>query len=214
MHRHGHLSILLVDTHDVMRRGLRSLLSRRPDWDVCGEAKNRHDAVDLTVKLQPDIVILDLENVDGIETARQIKRAHHETEILIYTVQDEEYRVAEAFRSGVRGYILKSDDEDSLIEAIEALANHLPFLGTNASEVLLQELKTHGGGEEPHSLTRREREIIQLLSDGHSNRKIASRLQISEKTVEAHRTAIMRKFRFKSITELVRYAIRSRLIQP
>jgi DNA-binding NarL/FixJ family response regulator len=206
---------LLVDAHDVMRRGLRSLLSRRSDWHVCGEAKNRHDAIDLTVKLQPDIVILDLENVDGIETARQIKRAHNETGVLIYTAQDEEYRVTEAFRAGVRGYILKSDNEDSLIEAIEALANHLPFLGTNASEVLLQELlKTDGGGEEPHSLTRREREIIQLLSDGHSNRKIASRLQISEKTVEAHRTAIMRKFRFKSITELVRYAIRSRLIQP
>jgi DNA-binding NarL/FixJ family response regulator len=115
----------------------------------------------------------------------------------------------------VRAYILKSDDEGHLIEAIDALANHLPFLGTDASEVLLQELlKTHAGREERLSLTRREREIIQLLSDGQSNRKIASRLEISEKTVEAHRTAIMRKFRFKSITELVRYAIRSRLIQP
>jgi DNA-binding NarL/FixJ family response regulator len=115
----------------------------------------------------------------------------------------------------VRGFILKSDDEGNLTEAIDARANHLPFPGTNASEVLLQELlKTHAGREEQHSLTRRERGIIRLLSDGQSNTKVTSRLEISEKTVEAHRTAIMRKFRFRCITESVRYAIRSRLIQP
>jgi DNA-binding NarL/FixJ family response regulator len=210
-----HVTILLVDAHAVMRRGLRSLLEPHTEWRICGEARNGRDAVDLTHRSKPDIVIFDLADGDGIETVRKIRRANPATEILIYTVHDEEYRVAEALRAGVRGYVLKSDSEDNLIGAIDALANHLPFLGTHASEMLLRELlKTHKELEGPNPLTHREREIIQLLSDGQSNKKIASRLQISAKTVEAHRTAIMRKFGFKSITELVLYAIRSRLIQP
>jgi DNA-binding NarL/FixJ family response regulator len=210
------LRILVADDHDILRKGLRFLLTEHPGWSVCGEARNGREAVELTSALKPDIVILDLElpELNGIEATQQIKRQLPKTEVLIFTMHDRENLIAESLRAGARGYVLKSDSEEKLIEGIHALAKHLPFFSTTASETLLEHLLKAAGSEEASVLTNRERDIVQLLSKGKSNKQVASHLQISVKTVETHRSAIMRKLGLKSVAELVRYAIRNNIINP
>jgi DNA-binding NarL/FixJ family response regulator len=184
---------------------------------VCGDAKNGTEAVKLALELKPDVVIIDqaLPELNGVEATRRIKEALPETEILFLTTHGENHVIAEALRAGARSYVLKSDCEDKVIEGIEALAQHLPFFNTRASEMLLDHLLNRDAeADETRILTDREREIIQLLADGKSNKDVASSLKISIKTVESHRSAIMRKLDFKSITDLVRYAIRNKLIEP
>jgi DNA-binding NarL/FixJ family response regulator len=212
----ANLRIFLADGHDVLRRGLRSLLASHSNWHICGEARSGLDAVKLATKLKPDIVILglDMPELNGIEATRQITAARPATQVLFYTVHDEEYLIVEALRAGARGHVLKSDREDTLIAAITALSKRLPYFSTRAAEALVGQLIKSGPGSNDTHVTGRERQIIQLLADGKSNKQIADQLKISVKTVEAHRSAIMRKFGFKSITELVRYAIRNGLIEP
>jgi DNA-binding NarL/FixJ family response regulator len=209
------LKILVADGHDVLRRGLRSLLSSHPGWLICGEARSGMEAVKLAAELSPDIVILslELEELNGIEATRQIKKNHPVTEVLLYTIHDEEYLIAEAFRAGARGHVLKSDSEETLMEAVSNLAKHIPFLSTTAAETLLNHMLKVGTSYETRALTTREREIIRLLSEGKSNKEIGNHLRISVKTVEAHRSTTMRKLGFTSVTELVRYAIRNGIIQ-
>jgi DNA-binding NarL/FixJ family response regulator len=185
-------------------------------WSVCGESRSGLVTVKLASELKADIVILglDLTELNGIEATRQIKRNRPSTEVLIYTIHDEQSLIADAFRAGARGHVLKTDSEDTLIEAVATLAKHVPFLSTPASETLLSHILRAGTqSDEIHVLTVREREVIRLLSEAKSNTEIASQLSISVKTVEAHRSTTMRKLGFKSITELVRYAIRNGLIQ-
>jgi two-component system response regulator NreC len=211
------LRILISDGHDVLRRGLRSLLSSQSGWTVCGDAKSGIEAVKLASQLKPDMVILGLElaGLNGIEVTREIKRSNPSIEVLLYTTHEEEDLIAKAFRAGVRGHVLKTESEQTLIDAVSALAEHRPFLSTAASKTLLNRLlRLKSETEEAHSLSKRELEIIRLLADGKSNREIGSQLNLSVKTVEAHRTSMMRKLGFKSITDLVRYAIRNGLIQP
>ena len=211
----GALKILLADCHDVCRRGLQFVLASHTEWSVCGETRSGRAAIKLASELKPDILIFDLDLLDlnGIEATRRIKRAQPSIEVLFYTSHDEEYVIAEAIRAGARGHVLKSDSEDQLIEAVASLAKHLPFFSTSAAETLLNQLGK-ARPDKTQLLTAREREVIQLLSDAKSNKAIAAQLRISAKTVEAHRSAIMRKLGFKSITELVRYAIRNSIIQP
>jgi DNA-binding NarL/FixJ family response regulator len=211
------MRILLADNHDVLRRGLRFLLTGQPGWLVCGEARNGKQAVSLALELKPDIVILDqdLPEISGVEATRLIKESMAAIEILFFTTHQEDSVIAEALRAGARSYVLKSDSEDKIIEAVAALSAHLPFFSTRASEMLLDHLLNRDGQSDgTRLLTDREREIVKLLADGKSNREVASHLQISIKTVETHRSAIMQKLEFNSITDLVRYAIRNKLIEP
>ena len=207
----------MADCHDVFRRGLRSLLTSHAGWSVCGDTRSGLEAVKLAQELKPDIVILELElaELNGIEATRQLIRNQPAIEVLLYTVHDEEHLISEALRAGARGHVLKSDSEDTLIEAVSAVAKHVPFLSTTASETLLNRLiKSGTESDETHAVSDREREIIRLLAEGKSNSEIGTQLQLSVKTVEAHRATVMRKLGFKSITDLVRYAIRNGLIQP
>ena len=210
------LRILIAEQYDVFRRGLRSLVSAHDGWLVCGDTRSGIKTIKLALELKPDIVILgfELSELNGVETARELKRQQPSIEILLYTAHDEEELIAQAFRAGVRGHVLKSDPEETLIRAVSDLAEHRPFLSTKASEALLNRLQRNGSGpDEAHALTSREREIVRLISEGESNKKIGVNLGLSVKTVEAHRSAIMRKLGFNSITDLVRYAIRNGLIQ-
>jgi len=213
----ANLKILLADSHDVMRRGLRFLLESHPGWSICGETKSGTEAVKLSEKLKPGVVIvgLDLLDINGIETTRRIVEAQSDMQVLFYTTHEEEYLMLEAVRAGARGHVLKSEDEKTLIEAICALADRQPFFSARAAEALLDwTVRSGATSEDAQILTGRELEIIKLLADGKSNQETAECLGISVKTVEAHRSAISRKCGFASITDLVRYAIRHKLIEP
>ena len=207
--------ILLADDHEIVRRGLRGLLEAHPDWEVCAEAENGREAVDRARESRPDVAVLDLSlpELNGLEATRRIRRESPNTEVLVFTVHDSEELVFEALSVGARGYVLKSDGASHLIDAVEALSMHRPFFNPDVMQTIVQGYVRDRA--EPTSslgpandLTRREREVIQLLAEGRGNQEIAVRLRISVKTVETHRAAIMRKLGFRSIVDLVRYAIR------
>jgi len=213
------VQILLADDHDVVRRGLRDQLNQHEGWEVCGEASNGREAVNLALKLKPDVVVLDLSmpELNGLETTRQIRNELPHTEVLIFTMHETEQLIREVLSAGARGYVLKSDAARHLTSAVEALSHHKPFFTAKVSQALLDaflnsEAKLDGGSAF-HTLTSREREIVQMLAEGKSNKEIATALSISVKTVETHRATVMRKLEINSIVELVHYAIRNQLVE-
>jgi DNA-binding NarL/FixJ family response regulator len=208
------ISILLVDDHDAVRKGLRAMLEAHPGWQVCGEAADGRTAVKLAMQLKPSIAVLDLElpDLNGLEATRRIKKEVPEVEVLIYTMYETEELIRKVLSAGARGYVLKSDAGQNLIEAVEALSHHKPFLTPVASETVLETFVESSRREEHSILTSREREIVQLLAEAKGNKEIAAVLCISVKTVETHRAAIMRKLGINSIVELVHYAIRNNLV--
>jgi DNA-binding NarL/FixJ family response regulator len=212
--------LLLADDHDVVRRGLRDLLAQQSDWEVCGEATTGRQAVQMAVDLLPDVAILDLTmpELNGLEATRQIKKAAPSVEVLVFTMHESEQLIREVLAAGARGYLLKSDASRYVVVAVEALLQHRPFLTWKASETVLDSfLLAHASGEDSSTgdpLTAREREIVQLLAEGNSSKRIAAILGISVKTVDTHRATIMRKLDAHSIVDIVHYAIRNNLVQP
>ena len=208
--------LLLADDHDVVRAGLRAVLEKHKGWTVCGEAANGNDVVKLVSQLDPDVVVLDLEmnDWDGVSVTRRIKEDHPRTEVLIFTMYDNEWLIRELLSAGAVGFVLKSEGVSSLTKAIESALLHKPFFTPRASETLLKSLRTSKGKRSmSSSLTPRERQIVRLLANGSSNKEVAHSLGISAKTVETHRAAIMRKLGLNSIVSLVRYAVRERFIK-
>jgi DNA-binding NarL/FixJ family response regulator len=219
--RYRVIRILIADDHEMIRQGLRKTIERREDWQVCGEAATGREAVELAKKLVPNIVILDLSmpELNGLEAVRQIKRALPNAEVLIYTVHESTDLTHKVLEAGARGYLLKSDLGKHVDDAIEALAEHKPYFTWSVSKTMLDAYLRPGDPATQdigpfNELTSREREIIQLLGEGHSNKAVSARLGISVKTVETHRSAIMRKLSINSIAQLVRYAIRNRIVEP
>jgi DNA-binding NarL/FixJ family response regulator len=214
------VSILLADDHDVVRRGLREMLEAHEGWEVCGEARNGREAVELAIQLRPQIAVLDLmmPELNGLEATRQIRKELPTTEVIIFTMYETEQLIREVLAAGARGYILKADAGRNLVSAVEALAHHKPFFTPRVSETLLEAfLKSTPATDKASAfglLTDREREIVQMLAEGKSNKEIASALSISVKTVETHRATVMRKLGINSIVELVHYAIRNQLVAP
>jgi DNA-binding NarL/FixJ family response regulator len=212
--------ILLVDDHDVVRRGLKALLQGHSGWEICGEAATGRDAVDLAEEMQPEIAVVDLmmPDLNGLETTRLIRRASERTEVLIFTMHYNESLVHDALEAGARGYLLKSDTEKHIVTAIETLLRHQPYFSAQVSEAVLEGFLRSGRRNADAAaaprLTPREREVIQLLAEGDRNKRIAQKLGISVKTVETHRTTLMRKIGVKSIVDLVRYAVRNHLAEP
>lgn len=211
------IRILLADDHDLVRRGLRPIIESEWGWEICGEASNGRDAVAMAEKLKPNIVVLDvaMPQLNGVDATRQIKSALPETEVLILTGQESEDLVHQILAAGARGYVLKSESGTQIVPAIKSLCEHKPYLTSRAAEVVLQSYL--GGGLEakhaaPGGLTPREREIVQLLAEGKSNKEVAAALGISLKTAETHRATIMHKLGFKAFSELVRYAVRNYIV--
>lgn len=214
------IRILLADDHDVLRRGVRGLLEEQPGWEVCGEARNGREAVDLALRLQPDVAVLDLTmpELNGLEATRQIKKHLPDTEVLVFTMHHSEQLLHAVLAGGARGYVLKSDAARQLVAAVEAAVAHRPFLSTAVSAAAGEGVPRAWAGAAReasafHVLSAREREIVQLLAEGQSSKVAAATLGISVKTVETHRATIMRKLGIRSVVELVRYAIRNQLVE-
>lgn len=216
------IRILIADDHEVVRQGVRNILEAEPRYELCAEATTGRDAVAMAEAEQPDVAVLDISmpELNGIDAARQILKISPRTKILIFTVHDAERLVYEVVGAGAHGYVLKSDAGRHLTAAVESVLAGRHYFSTQVSEVLFESFRQKGlphtqDAAEPVSKpTAREREIIQLLAEGRSNKEVAQALGISVKTAETHRAAIMRKLGIHSIGELVRYAIRNHLIEP
>ena len=211
------VSILIADDHAVVRRGLRALLETKPRWKVICEADNGRDAVVNTTKLHPDVAILDISmpELNGLDAAAQILKASPKTRILILTMHAAEELIQKTLVAGASGYILKTDAEKDLITAVEALLHRKTFFTYAASQVVMSNLRRGGGGKpvptDENRLSGREREIVQLLAEGKSNKEVAAQLNISIRTVENHRAKVMEKLNLNSFSELVKYAIRNKI---
>jgi DNA-binding NarL/FixJ family response regulator len=187
--------ILIADDHEVVRAGLRALLSEQPNWQVVAEAADGKEAVAQVLKTAPDVAIVDysLPLLNGVEVTRQIRK-----------------RSPDMLRAGALGYVLKSEAHRLLLAAVETVAEHKPFFTGMVSETLRQAFLTKGGDS---PLTARERSVVQLIAEGHSNKKAAFILNLSVKTIETHRAAVLRKLDMHSTAGLVRYAIRNKMIE-
>jgi DNA-binding NarL/FixJ family response regulator len=212
------LRILVVDDHAVVRRGVRSLLESHEGWEVCGEATTGRDAVEQSRRLRPDVIVMDLSlpELNGLDATRHILKDAPETEVLVLTMHQSEELARDVLQAGARGYVLKSDADEDLIVAVENLRQHKPFLTPTVTEFVLDGYIRDGADQDASrgAVTAREREIVQLIAEGKSNKQAASALSISVKTIEAHRANIMRKLHLRSVSDLVRYAIRNKIVQP
>jgi DNA-binding NarL/FixJ family response regulator len=212
----GDVNILIADDHELLRRGLIAMVREQPGWEVVGEADNGRDAVAYAAQRQPDVAILDISmpELNGLEATRQILEASPETKVLILTMHDSEQVVRDVLDAGAQGYLLKSDAGRDMLAAVTALLQDRPFFTSKVARMVLDGyLRPNEHEIEGSLLSAREREIVQLLAEGNSNKEVAAALGISVKTAETHRTNIMRKMNFRSITDLVRYAIRNQIIQ-
>jgi len=207
--------LLIVDDHEIIREGVRALIASRADWEVCGEARTGREAVRMAAELRPDVVVMDLlmPDLNGIDAARQMKKEAPSMEILILSGHEEAGLIQQALEAGVRAYIFKSQASVHLAPAIAALLAGQTYL-TAGTQTTAGSGEGGMGDDRPEPvLTAREREIIQWLAGGQSNKEIAAGLGISVKTVETHRASIMRKVGIESLSELVRYALRKRIIE-
>jgi DNA-binding NarL/FixJ family response regulator len=214
------LNILIADDHEIFRDGLKNRLEQHAGWQVSGAAANGRQAVELARTLQPDVAVLDISmpELNGIEATRQIRKVSAQTEVLILTMQESEGLVRDVLAAGARGFVLKTDAGRLLVAAVEALAQRKPFFTGKVSELVLggfldPDRAARASGEAGR-LSPREREITQMLAESRSNKEIAVKLGVSVKTIDAHRANVMRKLNLHSVTELVRYAIREKLIEP
>lgn len=218
------LRILIADDHEVARQGIRALLENHPGWQVCAEAKDGREAVELASKMKPDVTLLDIgmPNLNGLEATRQILATSPEMPILILTMHDSDNVVREVLRAGARGFLLKSDAGRDLVAAVEAMQLQRTFFTTKVSQMVLDGFLERRNGDdlrEPdlkpssEALTSREREVIQLLAEGKTSKEVAVALNLSVKTAETHRTNLMRKLNLHSVADLTRYAVRNGIVQ-
>jgi len=207
--------ILIADEHAVVRSGLRKVLEAQPGWEVVAEAGDGKETISKATATKPNVVVLDsmMPLVSGMEATRQIRDRLRQTEVLIFTIHEDERHIAEMLDAGARGYVLKSDNTEQLLDAIASLAEHKPFFTTIVSEALLRAFLTRQR-REGIRLSDWERTLVQLIIEGRTNRQVANILKLRHKTLESRRMAIMRKLNLTSASALVRYAIRNGLVEP
>lgn len=205
-------TILVADDHEVVRAGLRALVHEREDWHVVAEAADGKEAVAQTLATMPDVAIVDcsLPIFNGVEVTRQIRRNSPSTAVIIFAMNDSDNLIQDLLRAGALGFLRKSDAKRLLLTAIETVAGHKPFFLGMDTETLLQSFRTKG---HVSPLSARERSVVQLVAEGHSNKGIARILNLSVKTVETHRFAANRKLGLSSTADLVRYAVRNQIIE-
>ena len=205
--------ILIADDHEAVRSGLRAVLEQRADWEVVAEVNDGGKAVAAAIESQPHVAILDfsMPRMTGVEVARRIRDYPLKTEVLIFTVHNSGLIARQAFEAGARAFLVKSDANKLLVAAVEALLLHRPFC--SRSVVTERDHAPGAGGEGHHGLTAREQLVVKLVAEGYSNKGISAILDLSVKTTEAHRAAAMRKLEVNSTAGLVRYAVRTGLVE-
>jgi len=210
--------VLLADDHQLMRSGVRLMLEREPDITVVGEAGDGREAVALAKSLKPEVVVMDIgmPNLNGIEAALQMTQHNPELAVVMLSMHSDESYVLRALKAGARGYLLKDSAEADLIKAVHVVAGGKSFFSPAVSKVLLDDyvrkLKRSGAEDAYDLLTPREREILQLIAEGKSNKDVANLLNLSVYTVESHRSNLMEKLNLKGVPELILYAVRKGII--
>jgi len=218
----ANLRLLVADDHDVVRKGVRTLLEEQPGWEVAAEAADGREAVEKAKLVQPDVTILDLSmpELNGLEAAKEILKSVP-TKVLILTMYDSDPLIRQTLEAGARGYLLKSDAGRDLVSAVDALRRNKTFFTPKVAQMVLEGYlgrpTKENNDENPRKnglrLTARQKQILQLLAEGKSSKEVAVALNISVKTAETHRANIMRRLDCHSVTELVRYAIRNHIIE-
>lgn len=212
------IRVLVVDDHAIMRDGIRALINEQDDMHVIGEAEDGRAAVELAGRMHPDVVLMDIAMplLNGLEATRQIKRDHPEIQVLVLTMYDHEEYVRQVLATGASGYILKRAAATDLVTAIRAVARGDAVLSPAVTRLVINEYlraDTVQSDDENEKLTPREREVLQLIAEGHTSREIARLLDLSIKTVQAHRTSLMQKLDIHDRGELIKYAIQKKIIQ-
>jgi DNA-binding NarL/FixJ family response regulator len=209
------MKIVIADDHGIVRSGIRLLLERQDDIEVVGEAADGLSARDLVIGERPDLAILDVKmpGLTGLQATREIKQQAPDVAVLILSMHDDERYLFEALKAGASGYVLKSQADSDLLEAIRSVQRGEPFLSPGAQRALIRDVLERGEQNES-GLTPREEEIVKLVAEANTTREIAAMLHLSEKTVENHRANAMKKLGMRDRVELVRFAIRQGLIEP
>src|ERR1700724_2769074 len=214
--------LLVADDHEIVRKGLRSLLEAQPGWQVTAEACDGREAVAKAKELKPDVTVLDISmpSLNGLEAARQILKNDSRSKILILTMHESDPLIREVLDVGARGYVLKTDASRDLVTAVTAVRSNKTFFTAKVAQMVLEGyLDKKPGKDKPPTespktrLTPRQREIVQLLAEGKSSKEVAVQLGLSVKTAETHRANIMRRLDCHSVSELVRYAVRNNIIE-
>ncbi len=207
------INILLADDHTIVRQGLKLILSAHPDLHVVGEAANGKEAVELAAKLKPDIVLLDvaMPELNGIEATRKMVEANSRLRVLVLSMHKEAVYVREILRAGARGYILKDAIDTELLNAVRSVARGDGYISPAVSGALLDDYRKDVT-DPVDLLSPREREVLQLIAEGKTNKEIATKLNLSVYTVDSHRGKIMEKLNLHSTGELVRFAIKRGLV--
>jgi len=213
----SNLRILIADDHEIVRQGIRVIIESHPGWEVCGEAVDGRETLQKFNECNPDLVALDIgmPNLNGLDAAREILHDNPKAKILFLTVYDTDAAAKTAMQIGAKGLILKSDAGRELIGAIETIQRNAVYFSPKVSHAGLgSDLRGNRRSLEKNTLTPRESEVIKLLAKGKSTKDVAAILGLSVKTAETHRSNIMRKMGFGSLPDLVRYAIRNRIVEP
>lgn len=216
------IKILIADDHSLIRSGIASLLQGYSEFIMVGEAKDGAEAIEVTRKVLPDVVIIDLAmpKMNGIEATRIIREKFPETRVLVLTMHENDEYIYQIFKSGAGGYVLKNSSREELCDAVRAVAKGEKFFSKRVSEIMVESFVKRGEKQQQEisteeiPLTKREKEILTLVAEGMTNQQIADKLFISHRTVDTHRTNIMQKLDIHDVVSLVRYAIKHGLVRP
>ena len=219
MQASNQLRILIADDHELVRRGVKALLSSKPGWVVCAEAATGREAIAKAEKHRPNLVVMDIAmpELNGLEAIRSISKMLPKAEFVVLSAHYSLQLVREVIAAGAHAYVLKSDADRDLVLAVEAVGNHRSFFTAGASEIIINDIlgnDSNSVGVKHKKLTSREREIVQLIAEGRSSKQVAGLLGICTETVETHRANVMRKLEVHSVVDLVRYAVRNSVIEP
>lgn len=214
------LRILIADDHELLRRGVRSLIEAEPGWNVVGEASDGLEALEKARELKPEVAVLDIgmPRLNGLEAARRIRKILPEVKILFLSIHDNEELARAVLEAGARGYVTKSDTGRALVTAIGALSKNKTFFTPRMDQMMLDSfLRSGNGGKVPEAmdnrLSSRQREIVQLVAEGKTNKEAAAILNVSIKTIETHRANVMKKLGCHTVSDLVLYAVRNKIVQ-